>query len=34
MFGKEFCKNIKFGSVALAFLYGSCFNASLSYYTL
>ena len=31
---KEFCKNIKFGLVALASLYGSCFNTSLSCYTL
>ena len=31
---KEFCKNMKFGSVALAFLYGICFNASLSCYSL
>ena len=31
---KEFGKNIKFGSVALEFLYGSCFHASLSCYTL
>ena len=30
----EFCKNVKYGSVALAFQYGSCFNASLSRYTL
>ena len=25
----EFCKNVKFGLVALAFHYGSCFYASL-----
>ena len=30
----EFWKNVKFGSVALAFHYGSCFNAGLSRYTL
>ena len=30
----EFCKNTKFGTVALGFHYGSCFNASLSHYTL
>ena len=24
----EFCMNVKFGSVALAFHYDSCFNAS------
>ena len=30
----EFCQNVKFGSVALAFHYGSSFNASLSRYTL
>ena len=26
----ESCKNVKFSLVALAFYYGSCFNASLS----
>ena len=26
------CKNVKFGSVVLAFYYVSCFNASLSGY--
>ena len=30
----KFCKNVDFGSVALAFHYGSCFDASLSRYTL
>ena len=30
----KFCKNVKIGSVALAFHYGSCFNASLPRYTL
>ena len=30
----EFCKNVKFYSVVLAFHYGSCFNATLSHYTL
>ena len=30
----EFCKKIKFGSVTLAFHYGSCFNTILSLYTL
>ena len=31
---QDFCKNVKFGSVALAFDYVSCFNASLSRYHL
>ena len=31
---RSFCKNVNFGSVALAFHYGSCFNASISRYTL
>ena len=31
---RSFCKNVNFGLVALAFHYGSCFNASLSRYTL
>ena len=31
---KKFWKNIKFGLVALAFHYGSCFNAILSCHTL
>ena len=30
----EFCKNVKFASAALAFLYGSYFNANLSRYAL
>ena len=30
----KFCKNVKFGLVALAFHYGSCFNVSLSRHTL
>ena len=30
----EFYKNVKFGLVALASHYGSCFNASLSRYNL
>ena len=30
----KFCKNVKFGSFSLAFLYVSCFNASFSRYTL
>ena len=29
---RSFCKNVKFGSVALAIHYVSCFNASLSHY--
>ena len=29
-----FCKNVKFGSVALVFFYGSYFNASLLLYAL
>ena len=29
-----FWNNVKFGSVALAFFYGSSFNASFSLYTL
>ena len=29
---QSFCKNVKFGSVALAFHYASCFNASLLTY--
>ena len=31
---QNFCKNVKFGSVTLAFNYVSCFNASLSRYHL
>ena len=31
---RSFCKNVNFGSVALAFHYGSCSNVSLSRYTL
>ena len=31
---RSFYKNVNFGSVALGFHYGSCFNASLSRYTL
>ena len=30
---RNFWKNIDFGSVALTFHYGGCFNASLSRYT-
>ena len=30
----EFYKNVKFGSVNLAFHYSSCFNASLLHYKL
>ena len=30
----SFCKNDKFGSVVTAFNYVSCFNASLSRYTM
>ena len=29
----EFCKDVKFGSIALALHYGSYFNTSLSCYT-
>ena len=31
---ENFCENVNFGSVALAFHYSSFFNASLSRYTL
>ena len=31
---RSFCQNVNFGLVALAFYYGSCFNASISGYTL
>ena len=31
---RNFCDNVKFDSVVLAFHYVSCFNASLLHYTL